>query len=260
MALAALAVAGLAPVDLHGQLAVDQVELFLEPQAGGRRAASFNVLNESDLVVEAAVYLNDWERDESGEHRFLPSGQLRESCGRYLKVFPLSLRLPPHSSQAVRVTLDGADSLRAACWSILFVESGVPQQTPGRQITYITRLGVKVYAVPSGLVRDGEIEQVLVRPRPRARPLPDSSAQELVVAFRNTGGLPLWSRGRVEFRRLDNSVAATLELAEFPVLPGALRRLAVGVPSLPSGRYVALALLDYGGSDIAGGQVQIEVP
>src|SRR2546425_12563235 len=78
-----------------------------------------------------------------------------------------------------------------------------------------------------------------------------SGGQRFEVTFRNSGGLPLWVRGRIEFRRLDNSVAATAEVAEFPVLPGARRTVVVSAPKLRTGRYVALALLDYGGGGIA---------
>src|SRR5581483_9355304 len=135
------------------------------------------------------------------------------------------------------------DSLTAACWSIVFVETAATPQATGRQVTYITRLGVKVYVIPPGLPRDGEITAVQVRPAVR-RPPAAGSGRELVVLFRNTGGVPLWPHGR----------------AEFPLLPGAVRRVTVAVPALPRGRYVALALVDYGGADIAGGQAELEVP
>src|SRR2546425_12744007 len=75
-----------------------------------------------------------------------------------------------------------------------------------------------------------------------------SGGQRFEVTFRNSGGLPLWVRGRIEFRRLDNSVAATADVPEFPVLPGARRTVAVPAPKVRAGRYVALALLDYGGA------------
>ena len=122
--LAAFVLAGLAPRSAGAQLAVDQAEIFLEPRAVGRGIASINVSNEGDSVAEARVYLSDWDRREDGEHRFYPSGTLPRSCGRLLRVFPLSVRLAPHTSQGVRVALDGADTLSAACWSIVFVESG----------------------------------------------------------------------------------------------------------------------------------------
>ena len=235
----------------EAQLAVDQVELFLDPHAPGRRVQSFSVSNESDQVVEATLYLNDWDRDENGENRFSDSGRLPQSCGRYLRIFPLSLRLPPHTQQAVRVSLEGADSLGKTCWSVVFVESSAQRQTRGRAINYVTRLGVKLYVVPPNLPKDGEVESVAIR---------DSIGRQLTLSFRNTGDVPLWPHGSVEFRRLDASVAETVPIEEFPVLPGSLRRLTLRLPALPRGRYIALALIDYGGSDIAGGQVQLEVP
>jgi hypothetical protein len=60
---------------------------------------------------------------------------------------------------------------------------------------------------------------------------------------------------------LDNSLAATIPVAEFPTLPGALRRLELDVPtSLAAGSYVALALIDFGGTEIAAGQLELTVP
>jgi hypothetical protein len=47
-------------------------------------------------------------------------------------------------------------------------------------------------------------------------------------------------------------------VVEFAILPGDSRRLRVRVPLLPPGQYVALALIDYGGADVAGGQVQLD--
>src|SRR2546422_249988 len=186
---ALVALGGAVPGVARGQLSVDQVELFLDPHALGRGSASFSVSNESDRVAEVTVYLNDWERDEKGEHRFLPSGQLPASCGRYLRVFPLSLRLAARSAQAVRVALDGADSLKQACWSVVFVETATPPPASGggRQVTYITRLGVKVYVTPPGLTRDGESR--CVQARPGSPPGPAGlGGRELALPLHSSGG------------------------------------------------------------------------
>jgi len=253
---------GAAP--LAAQISVDQAELFLAPQQLTAGSASFNVRNESPNVVEASVYLEDWDRAENGDNRFVPSGSLPQSCAPYLKVFPLSLRLPPGASQTVRLNVEGADSLAATCWSIVFVESGRGATPSSRNITYVMRIGVKVYITPPGLGRDGEIEEMTVdsgKPAPRrGAAAPDTAARPHVwAAFRNSGGVPYWVRGSVEFRRLDNSVAASDSIVPFPILPGARRRFARPVPSLPAGHYVALMLLDFGGSELAAGQVQVDV-
>jgi len=259
--LAAFALWALGPTRLAGQLAVDQAELFLQPQAASASAASFNVRNESDQVVEATVYLMDWDRAEDGDNRFVPSGTLPQSCAPYLKIFPLSLRLPPGSSQMVRLGMEGTDSLAATCWSIVFVESGQGAPPPGRHIAYVMRIGVKVYITPSGLPRDGDVEAMTVdsTTAKRSHSAKDTAAApHLRVSYRNTGGVPYWVRGSVEYRRLDNSVARADSIGAFPILPGARRRFAMLVPALPAGQYVALVLLDYGGSELAAGQILVE--
>ncbi len=233
---------------------MDQAEVFLDPSATGARVASFNVANEGGAPAQVSIYLADWDRREDGEHRFQPSGTLPHSCAKYLQVFPLGLQLPAGARQAVRLTLKGSDSLTAACWSIAFVETNAPARTGrGRQITYVTRLGVKIYVLPPGLAKEGEVEDMAVQRG-------DSGRKQIGITFRVTGGLPLWVHGTLEYRRGDNSVAATDSIAEFPVLPDARRRVALPLHRLAPGKYLALALLDYGGSEIAAGQIPVDVP
>jgi len=260
LALAASALWGGAalPSAARAQLAVDQTEVFLGPEATGKHAVSFNVTNTGGDVVQATIYLQDWSRAADGQQAFVTSGTLPHSCGRFLEVFPLSLRLTPGATQAVRVALTGADTLTAACWSIVFVESSNPAPPrAGRQIRYVARIGVKVYVVPPGLAKDGDVQDVTVE-RHRPDSAGDTTGRDFVVTFQNTGGQPLWPHGTIEVRRPDNSVAATVDVVEFAVLPGDSRRLRVRVPALPPGPYVALALIDYGGADVAGGQARLD--
>src|SRR5438445_10125171 len=184
--LAAFVLVGLAPRPAAAQLAIDQAEIFLEPRAVGRGIASINVSNEGDSVAEATVYLSDWDRREDGENRFYPSGTVPRSCGRLLRVFPLSVRLAPHTSQGVRVALDGADRLSAACWTIVFVESGAAPTGRGRQLAYITRLGVKIYGLPAGLAQDGRSEEPVEGGRRpgSGKSAAESGGQRFEVTFR----------------------------------------------------------------------------
>lgn len=260
--LAALSFLALGARPAAGQLSVDQAEIVIRPQAVTPSTLGFSVLNGSGNVVEAQVYMMDWDRDLDGGNEFKPQGTVPQSCAKYLKVFPLSLRLPAHASQSVRLAVQGTDSLPATCWSIVFVEVAGPRATTGREISYRLRLGVKVYIEPVGLALDGEVEGMridTIRGRaPNRTRASDTSATALV--FRNTGGLPAMVRGDVEYRRLDNSVAAHDSIPSFPVLPGASRRVRLALPRLPTGHYVVLALLDFGGNDVAAGQIPLDVP
>jgi hypothetical protein len=69
----------------------------------------------------------------------------------------------------------------------------------------------------------------------------------------------LLAKGRLEFRRLDNTLATQVPIAEFPTLPGAVRKLMVDVPNgLALGDYVVLALIDFGGAELVAGQIDYQ--
>ena len=257
-----LSVAAL-PSAARAQLTIDQLELQLDPRSADRKVGVFSITNEGTDAVQVALHAEDWDRAESGENRFFPLGTQPHSCGEKLSVFPLSMRLEPGATGQVRVSADGLAEATDACWQVVFAETARPPRPAGAQraILYVVRTGVKVYVERSGLQRDGAIEDVVLSPRllPNGQPAVPA-ARDLVIAFRNAGGTSLRTTGRVEFRRADNSVAAVATIAEFPTLPGARRNVAVALPQLAPGRYTALAMLDFGGSEIAAGQIDVDIP
>ena len=59
----------------------------------------------------------------------------------------------------------------------------------------------------------------------------------------------------------DGSDGLRLIPPESYITPGAFRDVLVRVPTtLAAGRYVAIALLDYGGAEIKAAQVEFEIP
>jgi P pilus assembly chaperone PapD len=278
----------LAPALARAQLSVDRIEIVIDAKSAAARTASFNVANKTRSAAQAVITVQDWDRDSTGENRFFPAGSTPGTCGKSLTVEPMGTRLEPGSSQEVRIAIDSAMLPAHECWAVVFVESAIPtvQQT-GRRVTYVVRTGVKVYVVPAGAVPNGDVVDMRVRPhvrlaasdtaRPRgmsdslarrarldsaaiARAAADTSRQELALAFTNTGARHVLVQGTLELRRPDNSVASKIAMPHLHVLPGATQHVAVPLPNLPRGRYVALAILDYGGSDVAAGQVEYEVP
>jgi hypothetical protein len=259
-----------APV--HAQLLVDPLEVTLTTAGASRVTGSFSLVNTSDVPVQATITRQDWDRAENGDNRFLPANSTGTSCGAMLSATPVSVRVEPRSSRLVRLSVQGAAELRQECWDIFFVEE-VPQRSGvrGNSLQYIFRTGVKVYLMPPGLKRDGAVEDMAVEFVPI---VPDRSAssptvkvavagetkRQIAVRFRNTGGEHLLSKGHLEFRRLDNSVAAKVAIPEFPTLPGATRKVMLDLPAdLSAGDYLVLALIDFGGPELVAGQIDLQV-
>lgn len=242
----------------QGQFTVAPAEIQLTP--GTNPAASFVVENEGRTAIQATLYLNDWERNNDGENVFLPLGSTVGSCGDRVKVFPQTLRIEGGGRQSVRVSVEGTN-FPSPCWTIVFVENA-PRPSQGQsRVVYVTRIGVKVYVVPSGLVTDAEVTGFTLEKRHQTTsgPAVDTTQDELALRLRNTGGLPARFSGRVEFRDLANAVAATATIDEFPLLPGASRRVGIPLPVLPPGKYVALAVVGFGGEDDLAAQLELEI-
>jgi len=189
-----------------------------------------------------------------------------------LTVSPLSVRIEPHTTRIVRLGVQSAAALTKECGNIVFVEE-VPQRaaTGANSLQYIFRTGVKVYVAPPGLKRDGAVEDMAVEDvavpatassTPSVKPAAAVSAttkKQISIRFHNTGGMHLLAKGRLEFRRLDNSLATQVPITEFPTLPGSTRKVMVDVPSgLAPGDYVVLALIDFGGAELVAGQIDFQ--
>jgi P pilus assembly chaperone PapD len=254
------------------QLLVDPLEVAITTSGANRVSGSFTLSNTTDAPVQATISRQDWDRVENGDNRFLPAGTSGTSCGGLLSASPLSIRIDPHASRIVRLGVQNASALSKECWDIFFVEE-IPQRAPvqGNSLQYIFRTGVKVYVAPPGLKYDGAVEDmgvedVAVTPpksSASAARLPESAPsgtkRQISVRFHNTGGMHLVAKGRLEFRRLDNTLAMQVPIAEFPTLPGATRKVMVDVPAgLVAGDYVVLALIDFGGPELVAGQIDYQ--
>jgi P pilus assembly chaperone PapD len=254
------------------QLLVDPLEVTIVATGTNRVPASFSVSNTSNEVVQATITRSDWDRAENGDNRFLAAGSTGTSCGANLSVSPLSIRVEPHTSRVIRLGIQSAAPVTKECWDIFFVEE-VPRRASakGNSLQYIFRTGVKVYVAPPGLSRDGAVENMAIAdvPVPRTTAstapattvanVPAATKRQISVVFHNTGGTHLLAKGRLEFRRIDNSLAAQVTIPEFPTLPGATRKLMLDVPAgLTPGDYVVLALIDFGGAELVAGQIDYQ--
>lgn len=250
----------LLPGELGAQLSVGQLDLVMRTGVVTERVSIIPVRNDTDHLVHAVVRLEDWDRSDDGTNHWYPQGTRPGSCGSALSVFPQAVSLEPGSSQSLRVTLDAGATKSSECWSAVVIESAPPPSATVQAVTYVLRTAVKIYVEPPGLTANGEITAFAEREEPSHGDSATASSRQLELAFSNTGSRHLMAKGVVEFRRADNSVAAKVPLAPIYALPGARRVARIDAPLLERGRYIALLLLDYGGSEVAAAQVDYIVP
>ena len=244
----------LSATPLRAQIAVNRIEIAFQAKAFDSRLGTIVLTNEGKVPVQAQVKLEDWDRAENGANRWYAYGTLPGSCGKLLQIFPASVRLEPGASQAVRLTMDSTQSAPTKeCWAAAMVETLQPRvEASGSTVTYAVRTAVKVYVMPPNQAVDGELTDLVIAPDTATK------SDALEVLFENTGGQHLITKGTVEFRRADNSVASKLDVPLMYTLPGARSRARLAVPKLPAGKYIALAVLDYGGDKLAAAQFEFE--
>lgn len=235
---------------------------------GTEQNASFTVLNDEAEPVSIEIELCDWRRDVNGNNRFCGDvGDVARSATSWLSATPQQFDLASDESRDVRLSMDvpetlpNGEPLAGTYWSAAMIAASPEssdEEEGGTQIVVKRRFGLKVLASIRGTgTRQGQVRNLR---RHGLNPL------WLTLEFLNRGTLNLGDvSGRVEIRNDQGETIERIEVESFPILPGATRQLRVQSerPSgerLPPDRYVALAILDYGGDNAVGAQAVFEVP
>jgi len=239
----------------RGQVSVDRLEMVLKAVPGQSGLGVLNVHNTGNAAVQVSAHLEDWDRDEDGVNRWYPVGGVQGSCGDRIQIFPTSLSLDPGTSQAVRVTLDSVAGLRRECWTAVVVQTVRPPVGAGTSVTQVIRTATKIYVQPPSVEPHGVVFSMeVIAPEEGSDDPP-----QVDVVFENSGDAHFVAHGEVQVRTPDNGVMEKVELPPAYLLPGARGRVRAALPQLSPGRYVLLAVVDYGGAELAAGQIEYRV-
>ncbi|MBC8088233.1 MAG: molecular chaperone [Phycisphaerae bacterium] len=244
-----LCITALALVSASGQLAsaqitVDRESVLLNPANAGERVASVTVQNTGTTDVKLSVQLEDWDVDAHGASHWRKAGAVAGSCGRRVAVSPAALQLAPGQQGIVRVALKSDAKFDAECWSAAVVRSIDASKTDSSSVVYNT---VPLFVTPSGLNLDGELSDMFV------------TGDSLEVIFRNTGKQRANIVGEVQVQTADEAVVVAVPLDATTVLVGATRKFRVAMPKLPRGKYVLVAMVDFGGDQLTAVQAALDM-
>lgn len=242
---AGLALLSVAPASAQN-FAVSPAVLRFSPGSDSAQVNLIQIRNNGKADLTLRLYLGDFDQTESGENRFLTFGQHPSTCQGRIEVYPGQLTLLPGEQQPVRVKMSPGAGV---CWAVVFAEAA---QRSTQGISIGVRSAVKVFAVPQNSVSAGEVLSTSASVR--------NDTVKVATEFLNSGTVPVRPAGRVEVRTADGQVVTAEDVEAFTVLPGSKRQVALAVPArLPSGRYVVVTILDFGGEYLVGGQATFDV-
>lgn len=203
------------------------------------------------------AHMQDWWRSEDGAQSFYAEpGTLTRSCGRWVELNPVEVDVAPGETMTTRLTVSVPSELTpGGYWCVLTVDE-LPDPmaaAEGVGVRFMASVSIGVFVYVGPLQRAAEITAVEV--------LNDSA----VVKIRNDGNTPLAIEGRFEFIKPGaTEPTAVIPLARNtlltqPILTGLFSVKLPDPASLPSGRYLVRAIIDYGADHFIGTQREMNV-
>jgi len=251
----------------HAGIVVNLGKVVIDLGAGGHAQRELEVVNTDDRTANVTVFAADWNQDENGAVEAVdPStNQAPDSASGWIAVNPQRFVLKKGEKKIVTISLDtpkepmGLKEYRSMVFAETNDERPVETTAPGRElrIRTISRIGTKIFVNnPAAMANlDCAVTNVAEETCDGKRGLEIQTA--------NKGNVHIQSdNSNVIFRDEAGKSISSFPLPSFSILPGQKRTVFFELPEegksrMEKGRkYSALAVLDYGGSDLVAGELE----
>jgi hypothetical protein len=238
-----------APADLSLDVAPAKLEVQAVP--GTTQTVPITVRNSGDTPMHIQASVVDFTLSPGGDYIFTKAGSGRYSAAGWAQLNPREFDVPANSFQLVRMTINVPSGITGEYSSIAFFQTR-PLRHTGGGITFSERVASKIYLYSGNSVRiDGAIDGIAVKQT--------DSGERLLVDFRNMGNAHVYLNGDIQIRKGTETVQQIPLQKQILVERGGRRVIEAFSQKLPAGNYTALALIDFGGPNLAGGQTSFVV-
>lgn len=257
--------------DIQAEYSVAPLRFEFQTEAGKIGSGVITIRNPEEKPVSVKLYARDFLISPDGSESELEAGSIPRSCAEWLTISPTEVDLAAGSTIKVRVNVDVPLDAKGNFWAMIFVEEtskpkAVERKVRGRnigetysfQVNVKQRWGVRVYEdVPGTETFSAEITGMNVIQAQEDQPF------KIAVEFSNSGNTLLRCTGHVEIRDENGVTVQDVQLGKsqiFTVFPESNRHLlAEIVTQLLPGTYIALAIIDFGYDDLAGGELEFAI-
>jgi hypothetical protein len=238
-----------ASADLSLDVAPAKVELQVTP--GSQQTIPITVRNSGSSPLHVQASLVDFQVSPGGDYLFAKPGTDQFSLAAWADVNPREFDVPPDSFQLVRMTINVPQGITGEYAGIAFFQTR-PLRHEGGGISFSERVASKVYLYSGESIRlDGVVDDLACKET--------SIGERFLIGFKNTGNAHLYLNGRIEIRKGSDLVTRVPLQQQLLVERGGRRVIEAYSDKLAPGTYTALALIDFGGPNLAGGQTTFTV-
>jgi hypothetical protein len=238
-----------APADLSLDVAPAKIEMQVTP--GTVQTIPITIRNSGMSPMHIQSTLVDFTVSPGGDYLFAKPGTDRYSLAKWATVNPREFDVPPNSFQLVRLTINVPHGISGEYSGIAFFQTR-PVRHAGGGISFSERVASKIYVYSGNTLHlDGVIDDIACKQT--------AIGERFLVGFKNTGNAHLYLNGRIEIRKGSDLVARVQLPSQVLVERAGSRIIEAYSEKLPPGTYTALALIDFGGPNLAGGQTSFTI-
>jgi hypothetical protein len=260
----AAVIAGLLLAPLAGQAAIVVTSTLTheyEAAPGRSYEGSIDVQNPEDTPQEIKAYQTDYFFYADGKVLYGDPGGLPRSNARWMTLSPRQVTIPANETVTVHYTIQVPNdaTLKGTYWSVIMIEP-VPEGSPESSRSSAKDIGVGVnqvlrYAVQI-VTHIGATGSRLLKFN-QIRLSADNEKRLLVVDVENTG--ERWLRGTMWTELYDSGgkLVGKFDGGKQRIYPGTSARFTINLIGVQNSSYKALIVVDCGGDDVFGANVNL---
>lgn len=223
--------------------------LHYQVEPGKAQSQVVRITNVSDEKMAFQAYLGDWLRDSTGGHEYYRPDTLNRSCASWVKLNKNFIEIGPKQTEELMIVLRGPfapaayDKMR---WAMLFLQSvqekdsaAAKSKVVKTEIKEVMRVGIHIYQTPP-TVNKAAAQAISFNKI-------DSENNKFAFSVANSGQVMLQCKASLTLTAIESGKDFKLDKIEFPMFPDGKRLVKFEVPpTVPKGKYSALAVLDIG--------------
>lgn len=243
---------GTVPAGSQGfALAVTPAKLEMEMKPGSAYNLPITIHNDGAGATHIQAAMIDFGLTKNGDYIFENVGKRPYSLMRYASINPREFDLGGGMTQQVRLSLDIPDKPLTGEYAGIVMFQTRPVRRAGA-VAFSARVTTKVYmTIPGTAHMDGAVVKMDAAEGP--------AGQIYRVLFKNTGNTHVYLSGQVQVLK-NGSIVDRIAIPDSLLVERSGDRLIqVSGKTLPSGKYEAIAMVDYGGKTMTGGEVVFSV-